>query len=201
VFTLEDFEQARALLGGRVRETPLLFSDALSAASGHEVYLKAECFQLTHSFKIRAALGGLLPQLEEARRRGVVTGSSGNFAQGIAYAGRALGVPVTVVMLERSAPNKVEAARRLGAEIVFCPNDFAARGKTVERLSREQGKLIVHSFDDAGTIRGNGTLGFELLEQLPALDTVLVPTSGGGLLSGVAAVIKQCRPQVEVYGV
>jgi len=200
VFALKDFEQARALVGGRIRVTPLLYSDALSAASGHEVYLKAESFQVTHSFKARAAYGGLLPRLEEARRRGVVTGSSGNFAQGIAYAGRELGVPVTVVMLERSARYKVEAARRLGAEIVFCPSEFAERAKVVERISCEQGKLIVHSFDDEGTIRGNGTLGFELLEQLPELDAVVIPTSGGGLLAGVAAVVKQRRPPAEIYG-
>jgi len=200
VFALKDFEHARALVGDRIRVTPLLYSDSLSVATGHEVYLKVESFQLTHSFKIRAAYGGLLPRLEEARRRGVVTGSSGNFAQGIAYAGRELGVGVTVVMLERSARYKVEAARRLGAEIVFCPNEFAERAKVVERLSREQGKLIVHSFDDEGTIRGNGTLGFELLEQLPELDTVVIPTSGGGLLAGVAAVVRQKRQLAEIYG-
>ena len=200
MFALKDFEQARALVGDRIRVTPLLCSDSLSVATGHEVYLKVESFQLTHSFKIRAAYGGLLPRLEEARRRGVVTGSSGNFAQGIAYAGRELGVRVTVVMLERSARYKVEAARRLGAEIVFCPNEFSERAKVVERISREQGRLIVHSFDDEGTIRGNGTLGFELLEQLPDLEAVVIPTSGGGLLAGVAAVVKQKRPQADLYG-
>lgn len=200
MFALKDFEQARARVSARIRVTPLLYSETLSAATGHEVYLKAESFQVTHSFKARAAYGGLLPRLEEARRRGVVTGSSGNFAQGLAYAGKELGVPVTVVMLERSARYKVEAARRLGAEIVFCPNEFSERAKTVERISREQGRLIVHSFDDEGTILGNGTLAFELLEQLPALDAVIVPTSGGGLLAGVAAVIKQRRPPAEIFG-
>jgi threonine dehydratase len=200
VFSLQEFEQARALLGNRIRVTPLLYADALSAATGHEVYLKAESFQVTHSFKARAAYGGLLPRLAEARRRGVVTGSSGNFAQGIAYAGRELGVSVVVVMLERSARYKVEAAQRLGAEVVFCPNEFSERARTVERISREQGRLIVHSFDDEGTICGNGTLGFELLEQLPDLDAVVIPTSGGGLLAGVAAVVKQRRPQAEIYG-
>ncbi|MBI4466999.1 MAG: threonine/serine dehydratase [Acidobacteria bacterium] len=201
MFTLKEFEEVRAGLRDRVRITPLLSSDSLSAQTGHRVYLKAESFQLTHSFKIRAAYGGLLPRLAEARRRGVVTGSSGNFAQGIAYAGRELGVAVTVVMLERSAPYKVEAARCLGAEIVFCPNEFSERVAMVERIHREQGKLIVHSFDDEGTICGNGTLGFELVEQLPEVEVVLVPTSGGGLLAGVAAVVKQLRPQVAVYGV
>ena len=201
MFTLKQFQEARASLREKIRLTPLLYSDSLSARTGNSVYLKAESFQLTHSFKIRAAYGGLLPHLEEARKRGAVTGSSGNFAQGLAYAGRELGVQVTVVMLERSARYKVEAARRLGAEIVFCPNEFSERTATVERIHREQDKLIVHSYDYEGTIRGNGTLGFELLEQLPDLDVVLVPTSGGGLLAGVAAVVKQLRPQVKLYGV
>lgn len=201
MFTLGEFEQARAALRERVRVTPLIYSDALGAASGHQVYLKAENLQLTHSFKIRAAYGGLLPELERARQHGVVTGSSGNFAQAIAYVGRELGVRVTVVMLERSAPNKVEAARRLGAEVVFCGNDFAERAAAVERIRREQGKVLVHSFDGEGTICGNGTLGFELREQLPDAELVLVPVSGGGLLAGVAAVLKQSGSRARIYGV
>lgn len=201
MLALKDFEQTRAALRAKVRVTPLLFSDALSARTGHKVYLKAENLQLTHSFKIRAAYGGLLPKLEAARKYGVVTGSSGNFAQAIAYACREQGVRVTVVMLERSAPNKVEAARRLGAEVVFCANDFSVRTQTVEHIRQEHNQVLVHSFDDEGTIRGNGTLGFELLEQLADADAVLVPVSGGGLLAGVAAALKQSGARAKVYGV
>lgn len=184
-----------------MRVTPLVLSDGLSAATGCSVFLKAESVQTTHSFKIRAAYGTLLPRLEEARRRGVVTGSSGNFAQGLAYAGRELGVPVTVVMLEQSAPYKVEATRRLGAEVVFCPNDFAQRPVWVERIHREQGKLALSSYDDEDTILGNGSLALEIVEPCPDVDVVLAPASGGGLLAGVAAVIKQARPKAKVYGV
>ncbi|MFQ5817591.1 MAG: threonine/serine dehydratase [Terriglobia bacterium] len=201
MFTLEKFEQTRALLRDKVRITPLIYSDALSARSGNRVYLKAENLQLTHSFKIRAAYGGLLRQLEAARKHGVVTGSSGNFARAIAHVCREQGVRVTVVMLERSAPNKIAAARKLGAEVVFCANDFAVRRATVDRLSREQGKVLVHSFDDEGTIRGNGTLGFELLEQAPDADVVLVPVSGGGLVAGTSAVLKQSGAPARIYGV
>jgi threonine dehydratase len=201
MFSLDDFRQMRAALRDKVRLTPVVRSDWLSTRTGHDVYLKCENLQLTHSFKIRAAYGGLLPRLAAARERGAVTGSSGNFAQGIAYAGRALGVNVTVVMMERSAPNKVEAARRLGAEVVFCPNDFAVRLATVERLAREQGRVLVHSFDDEGTIYGNGTLALELIEQVPDADAVLVPTSGGGLLSATAAVLKQSGSRTRVWGV
>ena len=112
MFSLKRFQEARAALREKLRVTPLLYSDSLSALTGANVYLKAECFQFTHSFKVRAAYGGLLPRLQEARARGVVTGSSGNFAQGLAYAGHKEGVPVTVVMMEGSAPYKVEAAWR-----------------------------------------------------------------------------------------
>ncbi len=201
MFSLKRFQETHAALREKLRVTPLLYSDSLSALTGASVYLKAECFQFTHSFKVRAAYGGLLPHLQEARARGAVTGSSGNFAQGLAYAGRKEGVPVTVVMMKSSAPYKVEAARRLGAEIVFSPNDFTARQALVSQLQREQGRVLVHSFDGEGTIRGNGTLGFELLEQLPDLDAVLIPASGGGLLAGTAAVVRQLRPQAKLYGV
>jgi len=200
-FDLARFESRRSELEGKIRVTPLLPSDSLSRTTGCSVHLKAESLQITHSFKIRAAYGALLPRLAEARARGVVTGSSGNFAQGLAYAGRELGVPVTVVMLERSAPYKVEATRRLGASVVFCPNDFAQRPVWVERISREQGRLALSSYDNAETILGNGSLALELLDQCPSADVVLAPASGGGLLAGVAAVIKQARPQTKVYGV
>ncbi|MBI4461882.1 MAG: threonine/serine dehydratase [Acidobacteria bacterium] len=201
MFTLNEFVEMRARLRERVRATPLLYSDALSALTGNQVYLKAENLQRTHSFKLRAAYGGLLPKLEAARRHGVVTGSSGNFAQAIAYAGRELGARVTVVMFERSAANKVEATRQLGAEVVFCANDFSLRTATVERIVREQGKLLVHSFDDEGVIVGNGSLGFELLEQIPDADVLLVPVSGGGLISGTAAVLRQSGSRARIYGV
>lgn len=200
-FELQRFAARRAELGNNVRATPLIFSDAISGPTSCSVYLKAESLQITHAFKIRAAYGALLPRLEEARKRGVVTGSSGNFAQGLAYAGRELGVPVTVVMLEQSVPYKVEATRRLGAKVVFCPNDFAQRPVWVERIHREQGKLALSSYDDEETILGNGSLALEVLEQCSEVDVVLAPASGGGLLAGVAAVIKQARPQAKVYGV
>ena len=201
VFTLEAFRGTRAALREKIVTTPLLFSDSLSAMTDAQVHLKAESFQRTHSFKLRGAYGTLLPRIEEARAKGVVAGSSGNFAQGLAYACRELEVPARVVMLERSAPNKVEAARRLGAEIEFCANDFSERIATVERIHRETGRLLIHSYDDAGTIRGNGTAGLELIEQLPDLDVVLAPTSGGGLLAGVSATVRQLRPEAKVYGV
>jgi threonine dehydratase len=200
MFTLQAFAEMNEMLDRKIRRTPLIYSDYFSELSGHDVYLKAENLQILHSFKVRSAYGGLLPKLEAARKMGVVTSSSGNFAQSIAFAGRDLGVQVTVVMMERSAKNKVEVARRLGAEVVFCPNDFSERLEIVEKLSKEQGKLIVHSFDDEGTIRGNGTLGFDLLQQLPDADVVVIPTSGGGLLAGVSAVMKQSGSRARILG-
>ena len=201
MFSLPKFAEMYELLREKIRKTPLIYSDYLSELTGHEVYLKTENLQLMHSFKIRSAYGGLIPKLEVARRHGAVTSSSGNFAQSIAFAGRHLGVHITVVMMERSAPNKVEKARSLGADVVFCPNDFSKRLQIVKQLSEEQGKVLVHSFDDEGTIRGNGSLGFELLQQMPDLDVVLIPTSGGGLLAGVSAVMKQSGARARVLGV
>ncbi|MBM3275561.1 MAG: pyridoxal-phosphate dependent enzyme, partial [Candidatus Sericytochromatia bacterium] len=200
-FSLAAFEVAASIIRPRVRRTPLVRASALSEATGASVWLKCETFQVTHSFKDRAAFGTLLPRLDDARRRGVATSSSGNFAQAIAYAGRELGVSVTVVMMESSRPNKVVATRRYGAEIVFCPADFAAREAELERVLGETGRLKVHPYDDEHTVRGTGTLGFELLEEAGDADAVVVPVGGGGLIAGISAVMKQSGFGGKIYGV
>ncbi|MBM3271132.1 MAG: threonine/serine dehydratase [Candidatus Sericytochromatia bacterium] len=200
-FSLDAFRAAADLVWPHIRRTPLLRGAALSEATGCDVWLKCETFQVTHSFKDRAAFGALLPRLAEARERGIATSSSGNFAQAAAYAGRKLGVAVTVVMMESARPNKVAATRAHGAEIAFCPPDFAPREAALDRLLAETGRLKVHPYDDEFTVRGNGTLGFELLEEAPDAAAVVIPVGGGGLIAGAAAVLKQGDFGGRIYGV
>lgn len=200
-FSLPTFRRAAQLVWPRVCRTPLLEAPHLSKLTGARVWLKCESFQVTHSFKDRAAFGTLLPRVDEARLRGVITASSGNFAQAIAHAGRALDVRVTVVMMEGSRPNKVAMTRAFGAKVVFCAPDFATREATAAQIAQELGALRVHPYDCEFTIKGTGTLGFELLEQLPNVEAVIVPVGGGGLIAAISAVLKQAGSRAEIFGV
>ena len=143
----------------------------------------------------------MLRHLDEARRRGVVTSSSGNYAQAVAYAARALDVNAQIVMMRKSSPLKVERTRQLGGEVVFCENTFQDRWKTVFRIQDETGRLLLHPFDSEETIAGDGTIGLELVEQIESDFCAVVPVSGGGLIAGIAAVVKTLRPGCRVIGV
>ncbi|MGH9755849.1 MAG: threonine ammonia-lyase [Blastocatellia bacterium] len=204
IVTLDQVRAAAEAIRPFIHETPLLPARELSDLIGARVYLKAESLQVTGSFKIRAALNETLtlPSIEsKGEIKGVVAASSGNFAQALAWAGSRLNIPVTVVMERRSSPLKVARAREYGAEVVFCENNLPSRDQTVEMLIKERGLVELHSYNRLEAIAGNGSLGLELLDQLPEIDVVLAPTSGGGLLSGVAVAIKESRPSVKIIGV
>jgi threonine dehydratase len=181
--------------------TPLLISGALSQETGAQVWLKAESLQVTGSYKARAAFTILDRMPPEARARGAALSSSGNFAQAFAYMGRLLGVPTALVMTANTSPLKVSRTRAFGGEVVLCGNDFQERWNTLARLEKERGMRAVNHFEDADVIAGHGTIGLELLEQMPEPDAVLVPVSSGGLIAGVATAIKALRPATRVIGV
>jgi threonine dehydratase len=186
---------------GIVRETPVLSSRTLSERAGGTVLLKAENLQKTGSFKIRGALAKLAA-LGDACADGVVTGSAGNHAQAVAYAARARGIPCHVFMPEPAPIAKVEAARGLGADVQMVGatvDDALAAAR--EHAARDERVAFVHPFEDQHVIAGQGTLGLELLEQVPDLTRVIVPIGGGGLISGVAIALKSARPAIEVVGV
>lgn len=166
-----------------------------------EIFHKAESLQMTGSFKIRPALNQLLTLSPEDRNRGVVTSSSGNFAQGVAYAAHILGISAKIVMMRSSNPLKVERTRRWGGTVVFCGNRFEARAEKVREIERGEDRTSIHPFDHVHAIEGNATLGLEIVEQLPDLEQVVVPISGGGLISGVAFAVKSIRPAARVIGV
>ena len=199
--TLRDVYRARQAIGGIVRRTPLVPSPTLSARTGTAVHLKLETMQHTGAFKIRGATNKLTSLDEAERRRGVVTVSTGNHGRAVATAAQHLGVRAAVCMSTLVPGNKVEAIRALGAEVRIVGHNQDEAEVEAERLVAEDGMVIVPPFDDAHVIAGQGTIGLELMEDLPDLDTVLVPVSGGGLIGGIALAIKAAAPEARVIGV
>jgi len=196
--TLDDIRQAARELDGRIHRTPMMTSSALNERFGCELVLKAELFQKTGSFKVRGLLTKLLRLSAEERARGVITVSAGNAAGALAWAARDAGVPATVVMAKTAVPAKVDAARGYGATVELVEGDLMAQ---YERIKDERKLTGVHPFDDEDVITGHGSLGLELLEDRPDLDTVLVPVGGGGLISGVALALKLSKPEIHIVGV
>jgi len=198
--TLEQIRAAAEAIRPFIYETPLVPARELSNICGGHAFLKAESLQVTGSFKIRAAMNSVL-NLPSKNINGVIASSSGNFAQALAWAGSRLNIPVTIVMEQRSSPLKVARTRQYGAEVVFCENNFLSRDRTVARLREESGLVMLHPYNLPEVIAGNGSCGLEILAQLPAVDVVLVPVSGGGLISGIATALKELRASVKMVGV
>ncbi|MEK6709377.1 MAG: pyridoxal-phosphate dependent enzyme [Nitrospinota bacterium] len=201
LITLQEIRDAREKLSPLVRRTPLVpFAAGPEEAGRERLFLKLENLQITGAYKPRAAfhiLGSLTPA---ERARGVVMCSSGNFGQAFALAGRELGVRVAVVVMRRASPYKVDAVRRCGGEVVFCENDAQARKPKMHEVARERGMLAIDTTEDRRTPIGHGTVGLEILEDLPGLSAVVVPCSSGGLLAGVASAVKLSNPGVRVVG-
>lgn len=199
--TYDDVLRAREAIAGRVHRTPTFSSEAVSARVGSPVHLKAELFQRTGSFKPRGVLAKIDSLGDEERSRGVVTWSAGNAAQAVAYGAAAEGIPCRVFMWRSANALKVEATRGYGAEI---DQDADTAAEAYERLLAHveaTGATFVHPFDDPVLHAGHGSLGLEVLEDVPAAGVVVVPVGGGGLLSGVATAVKGQRPDVRVVGV
>jgi threonine dehydratase len=203
--TFADVEDAVRQLAGIAVATPLLSSDALDAAAGGKVFVKAECLQRTGSFKIRGAYNRLSRLTEAERKRGVVAFSSGNHAQGVAASAQRLGVPATIVMPSDAPRTKVEATRGYGAELVFYDRFSQSREEISAALAEKQGAIVVPSFDDAHVIAGQGTVGLEAAAQLKALgenaDVLLSPASGGGLIAGIGLAFGALSPATRLYAV
>ncbi|MGA2967266.1 MAG: threonine/serine dehydratase [Terriglobales bacterium] len=204
MISLDDIRAAQVLLVGIAVRTPLL--EWTGATHGRRLFLKLENSQPIGAFKLRGAYNKVASLSPAERRRGVISYSSGNHAQGVAYAARALGVKAVIVMPSNAPQNKVEATAALGAEIVTVGPGSEERRLRAEQLAVEHGYAIVPPYNDEKIIAGQGTVGLEILADLPHVETVLVPVGGGGLISGIAAAIKLSRaeigrPQVKVIGV
>ncbi len=199
--TLHDIEAAAQRLQGVINTTPLQLSRTLGALCGANVWLKPESLQRTGSFKVRGAFNAIASLSVAERSRGVITYSSGNHAQGVACAAQILGVKAVVVMPKDAIASKVAATRGYGAEVEFAGYDSLERQERALQLQREHGYTVVPPFDHPAIVAGQGTVGLEIVRELPDVDAVVVPCGGSGLLSGTALAVKTLRPTAAVFGV
>lgn len=201
MLSLADIEAARDRIASGVQVTPCLRSIPLSELCRADVYCKLEYLQRTGSFKERGARNALLLLDDTAKARGVIAASAGNHAQALAYHGALLGIPVTVVMPEFAPLIKRANCRKLGARVILAGESFAAARKAADKIAADDGLTYVHGYDDPAVIAGQGTLGLEVLEQVPDVDAIVVPIGGGGLIAGVSLAVKSAQPRVQIIGV
>ena len=196
--TLDQIAAAAHTIKGRVHRTGMTTSTYLSSESGMDVYLKLELFQKTGSFKVRGVSNKMASLTDEEKRNGVVTLSAGNHAQAVAWGATQYGIPSTVCMPATSLVSKQEATQEYGGQVVLVEGSLIEKALS---LQNEHNLYLVHPFDDPTIIAGHATLGAEIIEDVPDVDVVLVSIGGGGLISGVAAAVKQLKPDVKVYGI
>ena len=201
LLSLDDVYRARERIDGRLHRTPLLSSQTLSEQTGLEVRFKAELLQRTGSFKPRGVLNKLATLTEEEKARGVISISAGNHAQALAYASGVEGIDALVVMWQTASPMKISAARGYGATIDTEAPDIPAAFERLEELVESTGRTLVHPYDDPLVMAGQGTVGLEMLEDMPEADVVLVQVGGGGLVSGISTAVKGMNPDVRVVAV
>ncbi|MEY2493173.1 MAG: threonine dehydratase [Verrucomicrobiota bacterium] len=199
--TFADIEAARERIKGAVYYSPCASSIPLSELTGMDIYCKLDNLQRTGSFKERGARNALSQLPAEQRKRGVIAASAGNHAQALAYQGKLLGVPATVIMPKHAPLIKVSNCQNLGAHVVLWGKDFAEAKTRADEIAAERGLAYIDGYDDPAIIAGQGTMGLEILEQVPELDAVIVPVGGAGLLAGVALAIKTKRPRAKIVAV
>ena len=199
--TVDDILAARVRISGAVVHTPTLISQTLSDMLGCKVYLKFENLQFTAAYKERGALNRLLQLDKAAKEKGVIAASAGNHAQGLAYHGRRLGVPVTIVMPVTTPTVKVTQTQGHGAKVVLHGEKFDDASTYARQLAKEDGLTFVHPFDEPDIMAGQGTVALEMLEDAPEIDTLVIPIGGGGLFSGMATAAKAMKPDIRIYGV
>ena len=201
MLTLKEFKEARGVLAPVIRATPLTYSPAFSKATGSHVYIKPENMQLTGAYKIRGAYYKISTLTEEEKARGLVTASAGNHAQGVAFAAQHAGVEATIVMPTTTPLVKVNNTRDYGAKVVLHGETFDDAAALAAQLAEEQGLTYVHPFNDPTLATGQGTISYEIFQDLPDVDVILVPIGGGGLAAGVSTLAKLLNPNVTVIGV
>ena len=198
---LDDIRAARDRVAETSRHTPLVYSHTFSAMTGADVHLKQEMLQRTGAFKIRGATNRIATLADEHRESGVVTASAGNHAQGVALAATRMGVDSKVVMPEDAPISKIKATRSYGAEVVLHGVDYDEAAERAREIEQSEGRYYLEAFDDWEVMAGQGTLGLEIVEDLPSVETVVVPIGGGGLISGIATAVKGKKPDARVVGV
>ncbi|HEY2615004.1 MAG TPA: threonine ammonia-lyase [Chthoniobacterales bacterium] len=201
MISLKDIEAARKRIEGAVYYSPCQPSIPLSEITGMEIFCKLDNLQRTGSFKERGARNALAQLPAEQQERGVIAASAGNHAQALAYQGKLLGIPATVVMPKYAPLIKIGNCQKLGATVVLHGKDFAEAREHAHAIGLERGLAYIDGYDDPAIISGQGTMGLEIVEQVPDLDAVVIPVGGGGLLAGVALAVKSLRPQTKIIAV
>ena len=198
---LKDIEEAREYLRGKTNRTELVRTNTFSEMFGGEIYFKMENHQKTGSFKARGALFRASKLTEEEKRKGVITASSGNHAQGVAYAAKFNGISAKIVMPQYTIPAKINAVQGYGAEVVLGGADYTEAKAIADRIMAEEGRIFMEAFNDPYIIAGQGTVGLEIMEDLKDVEIIVVPVGGGGLISGVSIAAKSINPNVRIIGV
>jgi threonine dehydratase len=198
---LQDIREAAERIRPYIRHTPLLREKSMDKVLVCQAYLKPEMLQITGSFKLRGALSKILSLTPDEMKKGIIATSSGNHGQACAFAGQMLGIHTTVIIPEDAPAIKIENTRAMGADVIVWTRKYSERWKKVCEEAAEHGYIIVHAFDDYTVMAGQGTIGMEIMEDLPDVETVLVPIGGGGLISGISTAIKESNPNVQVIGV
>lgn len=198
--TFQQVEAAYAAIKDSTMRTPCVKAARLSLHLGVNLYLKLENLQHTNAFKARGALNKLLTLTPEQRKRGVIACSAGNHAQGVAYHAQRLNIPATIVMPKGTPFNKIKKTEDFGAKVVLHGKNFDESVSFTLNMAEKKNLVFVHPFDDEAVVAGQGTLGLEMLEQVPDLDVIVVPIGGGGLMAGVATAVKGVKPKIEVVG-
>lgn len=199
--SLEKFEEAYERVQEVILPTNLIKSDFFSQTTDNKVYLKPENLQLTGAYKIRGAYYKISTMSEEEKKKGLITASAGNHAQGVAYAARKFGVPATIVMPVSTPLLKVNRTKNLGADVILHGNVYDEACEKALELAEEHGYTFVHPFDDLDVATGQGSIAMEIVKELPTVDTILVPVGGGGLATGVSTLAKMLNPKIHVIGV
>lgn len=201
MLTIEKFEEATEIVQKVTQETKLVYSEYFSEQTGNKVYLKPENMQRTGAYKVRGAYYKISTLSDEERKRGLITASAGNHAQGVAYAAKKYGVKATIVMPESTPFMKVSRTKRYGAEVVLHGEVYDEACQYAYQLAEENGYTFIHPFDDLTVATGQGTIAMEIIKELPLVDYILVPIGGGGLATGVSTLAKLLNPKIQVIGV
>ncbi len=199
--TLENIENAQKTIAPYAKSTPTIRSKFLSELCNADVYLKLENLQVTHSFKIRGVINKLLNLTSEEKARGVVTASAGNHGQAVAFGARELGFKAKIVVPTNTPKIKVDGIKQYGAELVLYGATYPEAERKAKELAQVEGRLYISPYNDELIVAGHGTIGLEVLKELPNVDVVVVPVGGGGLISGVSIAVKSLKPNVQVLGV
>lgn len=199
--SLQDIKNAHDLIESQIIKTPCTYSTMLSSLVDCEVYLKLENLQLTGAYKVRGALNKMQNLTSEEKKSGIIASSAGNHAQGVALAAQKLGIDAKIVMPKTTPLSKIQGTKKFGAKVILHGNVYDEAYEKALEIQKRENRTFIHPFDDPHIISGQGTIGLEILEKLPNVDTVIIPIGGGGLISGISIALKTLKPDVKIIGV